>query len=392
MESELEKIRGEKMSAMDDICDLLSGISPKDITSLFGASAAGLVQKKLATRSVGRYVAWAVCLTRAVARRKKLMLREESLKIHLESLPANSTPLSSGFVPDLDSPSPLPPPLPPLAASVEQRHTGPGKRKASSPSVPLPEESKDTPPSAPYAGIRSDMTGSSFAVDPYPRKHKDDSFPTPCSGSRVPGPHLVQGRDSFQRRSSPSSEDMFDADLAGLGDEDWDFDMQEDVLVIEDTSTRPKHTPKAPPPFPSAADSHACRNAPRPYSPVCSTGEQTPSGVREGPRATFKPPFKPGSSSNSSSSSSAGDRLNGSFAAMSGRPSMFKPARNTQQPKDDASEFRGQYPHTREMYKIFNQVSTPSPLPIPLPCCVAGVWTEEVPAQPAGGSERGHAE
>ena len=26
------------------------------------------------------------------------------------------------------------------------------------------------------------------------------------------------------------------------------------------------------------------------------------------------------------------------------------------QPKDDAAEFRGQYQHTREMYKIFNQV------------------------------------
>lgn len=50
--------------------------------------------------------------------------------------------------------------------------------------------------------------------------------------------------------------------------------------------------------------------------------------------------------------------LNTSFGRKFGKPSMFKPSGNNEPPKDDAAEFRGQYEHKREMYKIFNQVSS----------------------------------
>ena len=76
--------------------------------------------------------------------------------------------------------------------------------------------------------------------------------------------------------------------------------------------------------------------------PELSSGD---SSYLSAKKPIFKPPFlKSGKST----------QQDGSFVSQSS--SLFKPFLENKAPRDDSSEFRGQYQHTREMYKIFNQV------------------------------------
>lgn len=52
LQAELASVRDERLLVMDEICDLLSDISPSQITAVFKVNA-GRVQKKLAIRLVG---------------------------------------------------------------------------------------------------------------------------------------------------------------------------------------------------------------------------------------------------------------------------------------------------------------------------------------------------
>ena len=51
MEQKLSEVHRERVSTMDDVCELLSDIPAKDLTSLFGISASHM-QRKLAKRYV----------------------------------------------------------------------------------------------------------------------------------------------------------------------------------------------------------------------------------------------------------------------------------------------------------------------------------------------------
>lgn len=73
------------------------------------------------------------------------------------------------------------------------------------------------------------------------------------------------------------------------------------------------------------------------------SGDSSPLSVK---KKIFKPPFL---------QSGGGSQQDSSFGRQSSS-SSFNKLPGHKAPRDDSSEFRGYYQHTREMYKIFNQV------------------------------------
>ena len=57
IQSEIDAVCRERLSVMDDVCDMLSGFPSSEITALF-KHCAGHVQKKLAMRYVS--LAWSI--------------------------------------------------------------------------------------------------------------------------------------------------------------------------------------------------------------------------------------------------------------------------------------------------------------------------------------------
>lgn len=118
-------------------------------------------------------------------------------------------------------------------------------------------------------------------------------------------------------------------------DNDYDF-ITEDILAIEASES---YNPK---PMQPSRLSNFNMCPPASSNGMCSS---SCNGSLSSKR-TFKPPLL-----------QSGSGGNDSFGVTSRKPAMLKPPLGRYDPpKDDASEFRGQYQHTREMYKIFNQV------------------------------------
>lgn len=128
------------------------------------------------------------------------------------------------------------------------------------------------------------------------------------------------------------------ASVPVLDEMEWDIGVLEDMECDMDRENLPPNTP----PFPSSKFPPAI-SADGAGGKLLSNSHEE-SSVRKN---SFRPPFL----------QSGSGTLNSSFGVTSAaKPNMFKPSANRQAPRDDASEFRGQYQHAREMYKIFNQV------------------------------------
>ncbi len=130
-------------------------------------------------------------------------------------------------------------------------------------------------------------------------------------------------RPQVTRTTSPDIDINYDEifeDFDLMESSDWDFNTEE-VINITDS------------PIPISPN------------PECSSTMASNSTFpTSNTKNSFKPPFLP---------SARG--CNSSFGAHPGKPTVSKPTANKAL-RDDSYKFRSQYQHTREMYKIFNQV------------------------------------
>lgn len=178
------------------------------------------------------------------------------------------------------------------------------------------------------------------------------------SSSSSPSGHHGDERRSFYLDSAARAAEF------GNEEDDWGFNL-DDILAGENEIPRP-HSPYPPqlpePPWPnSSKPPQSCTSeTPQPYNsePVdClvmpNTAASSPyhsAQTSNLPSVSSKKPFRPPFLQPNTQG------LNTSFGKTFGKPSMFKPSGTNEPPQDDAAEFRGQYEHKREMYKIFNQV------------------------------------
>lgn len=261
--------------------------------------------------------------------RKKLLLREESLKMVTDGVSSCSSSLSSCKPPAL-------PPLVPPPSTVLQ-----------SPPSPVPQFSRM---SSRETSSRGETSASSFSST----NHREDGHWFDFQGNS--SDHCRDGRQfSFQDNSTSTKGNS--AEL----DDDWVFNL-DDILADETDHYNLEPYDLDPPlPFNSKPPQSYTSETPQPYNsePVDTLGmprsaafSPYPSAQNSRPSALsskkpFRPPFlQPDKQS-----------LNASFGRKFGKPGMFKPSETNEPPQDDAAEFRGQYEHKREMYKIFNQVS-----------------------------------
>lgn len=120
---------------------------------------------------------------------------------------------------------------------------------------------------------------------------------------------------------------------------DWDNDEEDDMIDLTEVPLEPEPCSSRPGGGVALSETNT---ASKPSQSVVTHGSIS--------RSSFKPPFL--------QTGSGRGNLDASFAVRSGKPSMFKPTKTGNElPQDNAPEFRGQYSHTRELYKIFNQVS-----------------------------------
>ena len=327
--------------------------------------------------------------------RKKLLLREESLKMVTRNV-SSSTPSSK-------TSSYNPPVCPPL--------------------VPSPP-----PPSTELQSLPSHLSRTYSSTETYSMGEKS----TPSSSSHchqsgfhrnASDRHGVANQPSFQGNPTDNygndRQSCYSASIEPELDDDWGFDL-DDVLAEEEShylepplgpplnlkhplsygSETPQpcnYEPVGAFSVPKSATSHSAQSdtsssyhsahsnnssyhsAQNTYHSAQSSKASSPStSVQLSPLSTpypvqtgKPPPSTPQTSQPSSSSARKSFRppflqqqgpadsqgLNTSFGRKFGKPSMFKPSGTNEPPKDDAAEFRGQYEHKREMYKIFNQVS-----------------------------------
>ena len=224
VELELVRVQDERMSVMDGICDLLADVPTADITSLFGRLS-GRIQKKLATRW-GSCVCWCVqvctrvylCMYVWLEYRKKLMLREENLKRCLDAFITNT----------------------------------PSRPLNISPSVVTPCSTPVTPPPFPTS------------IPPHPPS------PSTPPHTSVPACHPEQHRTSPILSIPPTqaSSGLLDELPA---DEDWDFGMDEDVLIVGGTS----HTPPPLDPHPDPPQYSGPSQSPQSSGTPLSSGPRT---------------------------------------------------------------------------------------------------------------------
>ncbi len=284
----------------------------------------------------------------------------------------------------------------PRPAHTSPHHTGASRSLGASSSVHVEAPRSLHTSSSEYSG---ELQASSYAEDSRPAHAEgsrqfisysscrvEDSRPTssdytgalrqaqPSSAFRPaaggPGTGSVPPEVEFVEECEAIAAEL---DMMDDGNGWDDFDTQD--MLIGDSEMDLGALPPQPPHSTGQASFHPHASNDIPVSKASSS------------KSSFKPPFL----------QQDNGRLNSSFAGASRKPSMFKPSTGKALPKDDASEFRGQYQHTREMYKIFHQVCVDLFLHgvYSATCTVCGrtgVRVEEVSPQPAGGSERSHPE
>lgn len=130
-------------------------------------------------------------------------------------------------------------------------------------------------------------------------------------------------------------------DREGMETEEWDFDYDEDTFDFEEDKLYEVSEPST-----QTFSNRVCQ-VPKPNRPESVPNSRTevsclPVSTSSSScgKGAFKPPFRQSDLTRSNS----------------GKSSTFKSPGDGKAPQDNASEFRGQYQHTREMYKIFNQV------------------------------------
>ena len=125
-------------------------------------------------------------------------------------------------------------------------------------------------------------------------------------------------------------DDLLAAEAEEFG---WNADVLWQSIDEPDFTDIPAATPRPVTVFSTPISTTPIRTTSSPVSISASPS----SAISSNKKSTFKPPFL---QPKDSVKSTCGQR-----------PAGFKPP-----PRDDSSEFRGQYDHAREMYKIFNQV------------------------------------
>ena len=310
--------------------------------------------------TAGVVVMWCKC-----AHRKKLLLREESLK----SVRGNSTSSDP-------SPSPVllvstPPTCSPREPSVDNSRTSIGDIRTSTGDIRTGDNG-----TCPMTSIGDTRTGRSCPdrtkfMEDYTMEDLNDEDDWDINMEDIianenAAPKLSMDSPQYEPQQScdpPQYEPQRSYDSPQYEPQrPYDSPQYEPQRSYDS----PQYSNMSPAPAHPSTSTPAQRCDPAPYLPE---DQVPPSSSKKKP---FKPPFL-GTS-----------RQDTSFGAASGRPS-----KNSEPSQDNAAEFRGQYQHTREMYKVFNQVSQSLSH---WTLCIhgvggVGVWVKEVSPQPTRSSE-----